>query len=462
MTIQEQIKALEATRQAKAARLEAITKACGDDGRTKNESEQEEFDTLMREVEGVDKELADLSKMEKMNITRAAPVTPAAGEGSQPAAVTRAGGGTPHVLSLRGSGLPKGTAFTRYAMALAITRGSPHAALEIAKRWKDTPEVEEVLKAAVAAGTTTDATWAGNLVAYTQMVSEFVELLRAATIIGKFGTGGIPSLRRVPFNIRMATQTGGGTYNWVGQGAAKPVGKLTLGEITLKWAKAAGIIVITDELARFSNPSAEAVVRNDMIKGMAAFCDAQFVNPDVAEVADVSPASIFNGASPITATGSDADALRRDLGSLWDAFFAANLTPTTGVFIMSNRQSMRLSLMRNALGGKEFPDITPLGGVLEGFPVIASEAVPDDSNGGQIGFVNADDIFYADDGPVTIDASREASLQMNDAPDEPTSASTVLVSLWQRNLIGLRAEVYRNWKKRRAAAANFIQGANYR
>ena len=90
------------------------------------------------------------------------------------------------------------------------------------------------------------------------MASEFIELLRPAQILSRFGTNGIPSLRRVPMNVRMATQTAGGTYQWVGEGAAKPVGELAFGEFTMRFAKAAGIIVITEELARTSSPAAES------------------------------------------------------------------------------------------------------------------------------------------------------------------------------------------------------------
>lgn len=454
-TMTEQIAALEAARSAKQARMTEIMQKSMDEGRSTDEAESQEFDGLKAEVKRAEDDLVRLRELERMNIAAAKTVQTDPLEQARAAAEGR----PTHIVVQRN--LPKGTGFARYAMALMRAKGNRFEAAEIARHWTDTPEVARVLKAASDAGTTTDANWAAQLVDYQTMASEFVDLLRPMTIIGKFGTGNVPSLRRVPMNVRMATQTGGGLYQWVGEGAAKPVGELTIGEITLRWAKAAGIIVISEELARFSNPSAEAVVRNDMLKGMAAFSDAQFVNPDVGEVANVSPASVFNGVTPVTATGTSADALRDDLATLWTAFFTANNAPTTGVFIMSNRQAMRIGLMRNALGQKEFPDMTPMGGVLEGFPVIASEAVPDDSNGGMIGFVNADDIFFSDDGPVTIDVSREASLQMNTTPDEPTSASTVLVSLWQRNLVGLRAERFMNWKKRRSSAAGFIQGANY-
>ncbi len=436
-----------------------------EEGRTFDEHESELHDNAMSEIKSIDEHIVRLENMKSINVANAVDVTDANANANtnnvenNASNVRRAlpGAGVIQVVS----NLPKGTAFTRYVMALTRSKGNAFEATEYAKRWTDTPEVSQVLKAASSAGSTTDADWASKLVSYQDMASEFIDLLRPMTILGKFGQAGIPSLRRVPFNIRMATQTTGGTYGWVGQGAPKPVGELTIGEVTLKWAKAAGIIVVTDELMRMSNPSVEAVVRNDMLRGMAQFSDSQFIDPSIAAVADVSPASVLNGVAPVPSTGTDADALRLDIGTLWNGFFSANLAPTTGVWIMSNRQAMRISLMRNALGQKEFPDMTPLGGILEGFPVITSEAVPDGSDGGIIAFVNADDIFFSDDGPVTIDASREASLQMNTTPDNPATASTVMVSLWQNNMIALRAERYMNWKKRRSVAAGFIESANY-
>jgi HK97 family phage major capsid protein/HK97 family phage prohead protease len=461
-TIAEQIAAFEAKRKKAQDDVLALVQRTVDEGRTFDDAEKEAHAALVAEVKAIDDHLTVLRSTERMNVQTATPVDAAAGTSGETAVQVRSGA----VITTQRN-LPKGTGFTRYVMALVRCKGNLAEAAAFAnaqttaKRWDDTPEVERVIRAAVDAGTTTDADWASKLVEYNTLAGEFIELLRPMTILGRFGTGNIPSLRRIPFNVRMATQSAGGVYGWVGEGAAKPVGELSIGEVTLRWAKAAGIIVVTDELMRMSNPSVEAVVRNDMLAGMANFSDLQFVSPSVAEVPNVSPASVFNGVTPVPSSGTDAAALRADLGTLWEAFFAANLAPTTGVFIMSNRQAMRISLMRNPLGQKEFPDMTPLGGVLEGFPVITSEAVPDTSDGGMIGFVNASDIFYSDDGPVTIDASREASLQMNTTPDNPTTASTVLVSLWQRNLVGLRAERYMNWKKRRAAAAGYISGTNY-
>jgi hypothetical protein len=77
--------------------------------------------------------------------------------------------------------------------------------------------------------------------------------------------------------------------------------------------------------------------------------------------------------------------------------------------------------------------------------------------------LNASDIYLADDGAVSIESSDQASLEMSDAPtqDGTTGAGASMVSLWQSGLLGLKAERFINWKKRRAQAVQYISGANY-
>ena len=448
MTLQEQIAALEAARAAKQARMQAIMQKTIDEGRTTDEAESEEFDTLEAEVRTADEDLRRLRSLEKLSVASATPITPKAGATADKASAARGA-----IISVQRN-LPKGTAFVRYAMALAASRGSRLEAVEYARRWEDTtPEVSTVLRAAVAAGTTTDADWAAPLVEYQNMAGEFVELLRPMTIIGR-----IDGLRRVPFNVKMPTQTQGSSVGWVGQGLPKPVSELKFGQISLGMAKAAGIVVLSEELVRSSSPAAEALVSEDLRKEMAKFLDAQFVDPLVAESANVSPASITNGITPVPASGTTAAHLRADVESLFGQFIAAHLSPTSGVWIMSNAMALSISLMRNALDQPEFQGINLNGGTFFGLPVITSQSVVTDTGGTDIILANASDILLADDGGVNLDVSREASLQMDSAP---STGAQALVSLWQNNLVGLRAERYINWKRRRTEAVGFINNAKY-
>jgi len=462
MNIQEQIKQFETKRLASSERMAAIMEKSGEEGRTLDEAETEEYDTLAAEVKAVDEHLVRLRELERAAVKKAAPLkTVEPGDDAEEEA-SRAR--NPSVIQVERKS-PPGIEFARYAMCLGSAKGNLPQALEIArKRFSDvSPRVVNVLKAAVAGGTTTDPTWAAPLLEYNQFAGDFVEFLRPQTIVGKFGANGIPSLRRVPFNINIRGQTSGGSGYWVGQGKPKPLTKADFENIYLGFAKVANIAVLTEELLRFSNPSAELLVRDTLAAALIERIDTDFVDPTKALVANVSPASITNGVTGIPSSGNTADAVREDVRQAMSAYISANISPTTGVWIMPATIALALSLMRNALGQKEFPEITMLGGTFEGLPVIVSEYVPTVTAGALVILVNASDVWLADDGSIVIDASREASLEMLDNPtnDSGVPTPTTLVSMFQTNSVALRAERFINWKKRRAQAVQVIEDVQW-
>ena len=212
--------------------------------------------------------------------------------------------------------------------------------------------------------------------------------------------------------------------------------------------------MLTDELIRFSNPAADALVRNALAEAVIARLDTDFINPAKAEVANVSPASITNGIAGIPSTG-DPDA---DAEAAFGQFVAANLQPTGGVWIMSSTNALALSMKKNALGQKMYPEMTLLGGSFQGLPAIVSQYA-----GTNLTLLNAPDIYLADDGGVAVDMSREASLEMESDPtgDSVTPTGTEMVSMFQTNSVAIRAERWINWKRRRTAAVAVITGVNY-
>ncbi|MGS4234591.1 phage major capsid protein [Serratia marcescens] len=449
MNIAEQIKSFENKRAALAASLNDVMSKAADEGRTLDSEENEQYDNVSAEIKSVDSHLGRLRDMEANMAATAKPVTKAAsGE------VTTVTTAAPAIIRVEQK-LEKGIAFARFAKALAAANGSRSEALEIArKQYPDDAKLHHVLKAAVGAGTTTDPTWAGALVEYQDYAQDFVEFLRPQTIIGRFGQGSIPALRNVPFNIRIPAQTSGGSANWVGQGKAKPLTKFDFESITFSFAKVAAIAVLTDELIRFSNPAADALVRNALAEAVVARLDTDFIIPSKAEVPGVSPASITNGITAIPSTGIPDD----DAAAAFGVFVAANLQPNGAVWLMSSTTALALSMRKNALGQKEYPEVTLLGGTFQGLPVIVSQYV-----GNQLVLVNAPDIYLADDGGVAVDMSREASLEMATDPtgDSTTPTGTELVSMFQTNSVAIRAERWINWKRRRTAAVAVISNVNY-
>ncbi|HEY8355154.1 MAG TPA: phage major capsid protein [Methylophilaceae bacterium] len=462
MNVSEQIKALEDKRKALAEERIAIQEKAVQEGRTKDASEQERFAEITAEVAAIDKELADLRVMEKDLAASAKAV-----KGASEAEASESRGLLP--VSVKNTQkLDKGVAFARAAKCLALGHLEHRNAVEIAKSlYGDQPVIVAathrlLTKSAVAAADTATAGWAGNLVGEeTSVYADFIEYLRPQTIIGRFGTGGVPALRRVPFRTPLIGQTSGGDGYWVGEGQAKPLTKFDFSRTTLEPLKVANIAVATMEVIRDSSPSADTIIRDQLAAALRERLDIDFIDPSKAAVSNVSPASILNGVVGISSSGNDADAVREDIKSLFSAFIAANNAPTSGVWVMPATTALALSLMQNPLGQAEFPGISMTGGSLFGLPVIVSEYVPTTSGGSIVALVNASDIYLGDEGGIDISMSTEASLQMDNAPDNPTTASTVLVSLWQRNLVGFRAERTINWARRRSSAVAYLTGVNW-
>ena len=60
---------------------------------------------------------------------------------------------------------------------------------------------------------------------------------------------------------------------------------------------------------------------------------------------------------------------------------------------------------------------------------------------------------------MTIDASTDASLQMDSAPMSPVDATTVYASMFQMNAVALRAERYITWKRVGANTVKYLTAA---
>jgi hypothetical protein len=216
-----------------------------------------------------------------------------------------------------------------------------------------------------------------------------------------------------------------------------------------------------------SDPSAEMKVRDDLLGSITEFLDRQFLNPTVAAVPNVSPASITNGVTDLTPTGTDLAALRADVQTLFRNFINVNDDPTSATWILDTSQALAISMMQNALGQNEFPTLSMNGGTWFGLPAVVSNSAnvagsPD--SGRMIILAKQSDIMIAEGG-LEIDASREASVEMTDAPTGDAAAGTAgttsLVSMFQSESVAVKAIRFANWKKKRSTAVAYIGHAAY-
>jgi len=468
--ITDQIKSFEATRQTKQAEQDAIIDKSSDEGVTLDAEQKEQYDTLLVEIKELDEHIVRLRAREKANEAAAKVVsggTPAEGAASREGRT---------VITVKDT-MPADIAFGAMILCkahsyLEFQKGNFVTPMDVAKaRYPNSSLLQGYFqqKTAVVGGTTTDSNFASALLPPAQVLdSAFLEYLRPKTLVDRFGTNQngvqIPSLKRVPFNVKVQSQTSGASANWVGEGKAKPVTKFNTTSATLLFTKIAAICVITEELARFSRPGAEGLVRDELAKAVVAKMDADFIDPAVAVSSGVNPASITNGVTALSSAGTSAANVLTDVQALIAPFILNGYDVSQLVLLMPNTLALTLSLMQNSLGQESFKGMTVTGGSLAGIPVLASQYLASGASfGNMVVALSAENIALADDGSVSIDVSREASIQMDDAPSQDSTAGTgsTSVSLWQTNSVGIRAEREIHWKKLRSTAVTYMDDVNW-
>jgi hypothetical protein len=74
------------------------------------------------------------------------------------------------------------------------------------------------------------------------------------------------------------------------------------------------------------------------------------------------------------------------------------------------------------------------------------------------------EVFLADDGGASVEASDQVSIQMDDAPTNKSTATatgTSLVSMFQTESVAIKGIRHVNWIKARSQACQFIRTAAY-
>ena len=228
MTYQEQLARVKATLAAKRKAMgDVMTKAAKED-RTPNADENSQIEALEDEIKQLECNEQRLIGLIK-SLNAAENLTPVAGENPEQAGASADGEKEPQNagknVTVTEQKLAPGIGFVQMAKAKALsaklaTQGSYVSAVEIAKSAGMHPKVVEELQKAVEVMSTTNA---GVLVPTTPLTDEFVELLRADSIVDQLAS----KMRKGKFNSTIAGMATGATSQWVGEGEAKPVTNAT-------------------------------------------------------------------------------------------------------------------------------------------------------------------------------------------------------------------------------------------
>ena len=293
-------------------------------------------------------------------------------------------------------------------------------------------------KAAVAAGSTADSGWALPLADYDLLAAAFLESLRNFAIFDRM----LPQMRRVPLRTRVGASSSGASGTTVPQGSVKPISRLTLSSVTIDEQKAVATLVVTNELARFGSIAADNLFSVELSNAVAVATDEQFVTV-------LTAGATSNGSSGVTA-----EHVRNDLrGMLTQVTTSAR---SALFLLMTSTIAKVLSVLHASSGSAAFPGMTPNGGTIGGLTAVVSDGVPSQT----MILVDAHQVAAASE-TVQLSAVTQAVVQLDTGPDSPVSGSTVLTSLWQNNLTGLRAERVFGCQKLTSSGVCVLTGANY-
>ena len=435
---------LKELRSQKAARMAELAEV-----EQMDENQITEFDDLEIEVKELDTQI----RQKRLEVINGATATKVEGANTKSATSTRS-----HNIIVKSSDADEafeGQNFTRLVIAktLAQLNGGFSSGIAQARWGKSNPTLVQILKANEVAGGSSD-TWGAELVtADNRYTGDFIEFLYSMTVYDKLG------LREVPAHVTIKGQDGAATGYWVGESKPIPASAADFSTVSLTPLKVAALAVVSNEMLRDSSPAAEALVRDALVQAAAQRIDATFLSGSAA-VSGVSPAGILNGVTPSASAGVDAAGLRTDIKNLYRPFInAKNASGLT--LVMHPSTAKALSLLVNALGQTEFPQLTATGGTLLGDRVVTGENV----DPSQIILVKPSDIYRIGARGIEVSMSRDASIEQNSIPtgatDTPVGASTAWTNMFQAESTAMKVVMPINFAKRRASAVAYVEGADY-
>lgn len=348
----------------------------------------------------------------------------------------------------------------RSAVVNAVAFASNKAPEEVLERLYGNDEATAIIvKAAVAPATTTTSGWAAELV--NTAMTDFLETLRPMSVypeLAAVGGGRLsfgPNQGAIKIPARAPTPSIGGSF--IGEGAPIPVRRLALTSATLSPKKLGVITTFTREIARYSTPAIEGILRNEILADTAITLDSVLLDNVAADT--IRPAGLLNGVTALTATtGGGQAAILADIKKLRAPFDSAN-NGTNLVLLMNPAQEVGLALTPAADG-----QLGWTASVLSRYKIITSTAIPV----GRVIMVNAADFVTATGDVPEFEMSNEATLHMEDSTPlqigstgTPNTVAAPVRSLFQTATMGLRMLMDVSWAMRRTGSVSWIDNVTW-
>ena len=207
--------------------------------------------------------------------------------------------------------------------------------------------------------------------------TEFIELLRNATVVRKAGARSIP----LEGSLTIPRQTAGGTASYIGEHQAISPSQQALGDITLSEKTLVAMTVIGNRLIANASMSAEQFVLDDLRNVMSLREDLAFIFGDGSSGTPRGLTSLLASANQYDATAVAPKAptlaeLRTEFAKAIKLLKTNNQPMIKPVWIMSPRVEQVLLQITDGNGNAVFESQMEKG-TLRGFPYLVTNQIPE-------------------------------------------------------------------------------------
>lgn len=339
-----------------------------------------------------------------------------------------------------------------------MTQRDPIQVLE--ERYRDHEATNTYVRAAVDPAKTTVSGWASELI-----VTDTIDFLETLTDLSFY-----PRIAALGFNLQFGPGRGAIKVparssspsisgSFVAEGSPIPVRRIGLTSATLNPNKMGVISYFTREMAKYSTPQIEGLLRQYIREDTADTIDTLLTDATVGS--STRPAGLLYGVSALAAsTAGGWRAMLEDIDTLAGPFDTAKAGRSL-VLLMNKREARKLALVPG-------PDdqIGSMRKVLTeaGITPIGSTNIP----AGRLILIDAADFATAADDQPEFDVSEQAVIHAEDTSPaqistagSPNVVAAPVVSMFQTASIALRMLMDITWAMRRTGMVQWIDGADW-
>lgn len=282
-------------------------------------------------------------------------------------------------------------------------------------------------------------------------VADIIELLRPRAVVRSMGAMEVPLVNG---SMTLPKIAAGASASYTAENANIPPSDMQSGEVVLNGKELVALVPVSNRLIRVSDPRADQIIVNDLVRVMAQTEDFYFIR---GAAGGNSPTGLRfqTGITVLTAAaGVTFDVVDQQLGRLELALMEANVDMGNPGYIMAPRTKVFLEKLRDGNGNRIYPELQQ--GRLNNWPIACTTQIPINLGGGtetEIYFVDFNHVLIGDNSGYGL------GMQISDVAAYHDGAN--VVAAFSKNQTVVRTVAENDLALRHAQAVAVLDGVTW-